>query len=46
MNINADWVNMKGGHTPPAAPARSHQSIPIRRLARSPSTRLLWKDRD
>jgi len=29
VNINADWVNMKGGHTPPTAPARSHELIPL-----------------
>jgi hypothetical protein len=23
VNINADWVNMKGGHNTPAVPARS-----------------------
>lgn len=29
VNINADWVNMKGGHTPSTATARSHEFIPF-----------------
>ena len=29
VNINADWVNMKGQHTPFTAPARSHRFIPL-----------------
>ena len=28
VNINADWVNMKGGHTPLTALTRSHEFIP------------------
>lgn len=27
VNINADWVNMKGGHAPSTTPARSHRFI-------------------
>jgi hypothetical protein len=46
VNINADWVNMKGGYTPPTALARSHKFVPLpRRLACSPRARLLRKDR-
>jgi len=29
VNINADWVNMKGGHTPSTATARSHEFVPL-----------------
>ena len=48
VNINADWVNMKGEHDPPfTIPSDLMSSFPFpRRLARSPCTRLLWKDRD
>lgn len=47
VNINADWVNMKGKHVPPTVSVRSHRFIHFpRRLARPPRARLLWKDRD
>ena len=29
VNINADWVNMKGGYTPSAALVRFHKLIPL-----------------
>lgn len=48
VNINADWVNMKGEHDPPfTVPSDLTSLFPfLRRLARSPSARLLRKDRD
>lgn len=46
VNINADWVNMKGEHDPPFTVSPELTSFfPFpRRLARSPPTRLLRKD--
>ena len=43
VNINADWVNMKGGHDPSSSPSNVSNYF-LRRLARSPGSRLLWKD--
>lgn len=45
VNINADWVNMKGGRDPPPVLSDLTTLLP-RRLARSPRPRLLRKDRD
>jgi hypothetical protein len=29
VNINADWVNMKGEHDPPFSPLRSYELVPF-----------------
>lgn len=47
VNINADWVNMKGGHIHPLSPPDLKLTPSFsRRLARSPCARLLREGRD